>query len=52
MPTALIVEDEPEANKLLGMLLRLGGYQTTSAFTGKEAWSLSTKRSRSLSSWT
>ena len=37
MPTALIVEDEPEANKLLGMLLRLRGYQTESAFTGEEA---------------
>ncbi len=37
MPTALIVEDEPEANKLLGMLLRLRGYRTESAFTGKEA---------------
>ena len=40
MPTALIVEDEPEANKLLGMLLRLRGYQTESAFTGKEALQL------------
>ncbi len=37
MPTALIVEDEPEANKLLGMLLRLRGYRTESAFTGKDA---------------
>jgi DNA-binding response OmpR family regulator len=37
MPTALIVEDEPEANKLLGMLLRLRGYRIESAFTGKEA---------------
>jgi CheY-like chemotaxis protein len=37
MPTALIVEDEPEANKLLGMLLRLRGYQPESAFTGEEA---------------
>ena len=40
MPTALIVEDEPEANKLLGMLLRLRGYQTESAFTGEEALQL------------
>ena len=40
MPRALIVEDEPEANKLLGMLLRLRGYQTESAFTGKEALQL------------
>ncbi len=37
MPTALIVEDEPEANKLLSMLVRLRGYSTLSAFTGKEA---------------
>ncbi len=43
MPTALIVEDEPEANKLLGMLLRLRGYRTESAFTGKEALQLITK---------
>jgi CheY-like chemotaxis protein len=40
MPTALIVEDEPEANKLLGMLLRLRGYKSESAFTGKEAMQL------------
>jgi CheY-like chemotaxis protein len=33
----LIVEDEPEANKLLGMLVRFRGYQTRSAFTGREA---------------
>src|SRR5436305_1571787 len=37
MPTALIVEDEPEANKLLAMLIRLKGYRTLSAFTGGEA---------------
>jgi CheY-like chemotaxis protein len=37
MPTALIVEDEPEANRLLAMLVRLRGYQTDSAFTGGEA---------------
>jgi CheY-like chemotaxis protein len=37
MPTALIVEDEPEANKLLAMLLQLRGYRTESAFRGKEA---------------
>jgi CheY-like chemotaxis protein len=37
MPTALIVEDEPEANRLLGMLLRFRGYQTQSAFSGQEA---------------
>lgn len=40
MPRALIVEDEPEANKLLGMLLRLRGYQTDSAFTGRQALDL------------
>lgn len=37
MPTALIVEDEPEANKLLAMLIQLRGYRTVSAFTGSEA---------------
>jgi CheY-like chemotaxis protein len=37
MPTALIIEDEPQANKLLAMLLELRGYQTESAFTGGEA---------------
>jgi CheY-like chemotaxis protein len=37
MPTALIVEDEPEANKLLSMLVQLRGYRTDSAFTGSEA---------------
>src|SRR5438105_37166 len=37
MPTALIVEDEPEANKLLAMLLQLRGYRTVSAFRGAEA---------------
>ena len=37
MPTALIVEDEPEANKLLAMVVRLRGYRTESAFTGGEA---------------
>ncbi len=37
MPTALIVEDEVEANKLLSMLLQLRGYQTDSAFNGTEA---------------
>lgn len=38
MPTALIVEDEPEANKLLGMLLRLKGYQSAAAYNGAEAF--------------
>lgn len=37
MPTALIVEDEPTANKLLAMLIQLRGYRTVSAFTGGEA---------------
>lgn len=37
MPTALIVEDEPEANKLLAMLVKLRGFQTVSAFTGNDA---------------
>ncbi len=37
MPTALIVEDEPQANKLLSMLVQLRGYTTESAFTGQEA---------------
>jgi DNA-binding response OmpR family regulator len=37
MPTALIVEDEPDANRLLAMLVQLRGYATESAFTGGEA---------------
>jgi CheY-like chemotaxis protein len=37
MPKALIVEDEPEANELLAMLVQLRGYHTDSAFTGGEA---------------
>jgi CheY-like chemotaxis protein len=37
MPTALIVEDEPEANKLLAMLVQLRGYRTESAYRGAEA---------------
>jgi DNA-binding response OmpR family regulator len=37
MPTALIVEDEREANRLLAMLVQLRGYQTESAFGGAEA---------------
>ncbi|MDX2035407.1 MAG: response regulator [Isosphaeraceae bacterium] len=37
MPTALIVEDEVDANELLAMLVRLRGYQTESAFTGTQA---------------
>jgi DNA-binding response OmpR family regulator len=38
MPTALIVEDEPEANKLLAMLVQLRGYQTRSALDGAQAF--------------
>jgi DNA-binding response OmpR family regulator len=37
MPTALIVEDEPEANRLLSMLVQFRGYRTESALTGNEA---------------
>jgi CheY-like chemotaxis protein len=37
MPTALIVEDEPEANKLLAMLVQLRGYQTESVYDGRSA---------------
>jgi CheY-like chemotaxis protein len=37
MPKALIVEDEPEANELLAMLVQLRGYETEAAFTGGEA---------------
>jgi DNA-binding response OmpR family regulator len=37
MPTALIVEDEPDANRLLSMLVQLRGFETDSAFTGNEA---------------
>src|ERR1700733_11814205 len=37
MPTALIVEDEPEANKLLAMLVQLRRYSTISAYSGAEA---------------
>ncbi len=37
MLTALIVEDEPEANRLLSLLVQLQGYRTESAYTGAEA---------------
>ncbi|RUL89171.1 response regulator [Tautonia sociabilis] len=37
MPTALIVEDEPDANSLLSMLVRMRGYHTESALGGIEA---------------
>jgi CheY-like chemotaxis protein len=36
-PTALIVDDEPEANKLLASLIQFRGYRTISALTGAEA---------------
>lgn len=35
--TALIVEDEPNANSLLARLIQLKGFQTESAYTGGEA---------------
>jgi CheY-like chemotaxis protein len=44
MPTALIVEDEPAANKLLSMLVQLRGYQPDSAFTGGEALAMVQRR--------
>lgn len=37
MPTALIVEDEPEANRLLTLLVQLRGYRTDSTLTGRQA---------------
>lgn len=37
MPTALIVEDEPEANRLLSLIVGLRGYQADSAHTAAEA---------------
>lgn len=40
MPQALIVEDEPEVNELLSMLIQTRGYRTISAFTGGEALEL------------
>lgn len=40
MPTALIVEDEPEANRLLALLLQLKGYRTECARDGAEAWQI------------
>jgi CheY-like chemotaxis protein len=44
MPTALIVEDEPEANHLLSMLVQLRGYRTESAYTGGEALEIACSR--------
>jgi CheY-like chemotaxis protein len=37
MPTALIVDDEPEANLLLARLIEFRGYRVDSVFTGAEA---------------
>lgn len=37
MPTALIVEDEPDANELLGLLVQTRGYRTESVFRGADA---------------
>ncbi|WZO97739.1 response regulator [Isosphaeraceae bacterium EP7] len=44
MPTALIVEDEPEANRLLGMLVQLKGYRAESAYTGAEALAIARRQ--------
>jgi CheY-like chemotaxis protein len=40
MHNVLIVDDEPEANRLLAMIVQLGGHRTRSAFTGEQALSL------------
>lgn len=40
MLTALIIDDEPEANKLLARIVQLRGYQTRSALTGTEGLEL------------
>ena len=40
MPTALIVEDEPDANTLLSMLVRLRGYRAEAALGGRRALEL------------
>jgi CheY-like chemotaxis protein len=37
MPTALIIDDEPEANRLLSRIVQLRGFQSVAAFTGAEA---------------
>ncbi|MFO0908259.1 MAG: response regulator [Isosphaeraceae bacterium] len=37
MPTALIVDDEPEANSLMAMLVQLRGYRTVSALNARDA---------------
>ena len=52
MPTALIVEDEPEANKLLAMLVQLRGYQTESALDGAGDGPAAQSTCPTSSSWT
>ena len=37
MPTALIIDDEPEANLLLARLIEFRGYRVDSVFSGSEA---------------
>ncbi len=37
MPIALIIDDEPEANRLLARLVQLKGFQSVPAFTGSDA---------------
>jgi DNA-binding response OmpR family regulator len=44
MPTALIVEDEPEANHLLSMLVTHRGFLTESAYTGSQALDFVSRR--------
>ena len=50
MPTALIVEDEPEANRLLAMIVQLRGYRTRSAFNGVRGDRRRSRTRRSTSS--
>jgi DNA-binding response OmpR family regulator len=45
MPIALIVEDEPEANRLLALLVQLRGFRAESAHSGAEALELARRRS-------
>jgi len=42
--TILLAEDEPELRKLLGMILRLAGYNVLTASNGKEALQLFSTR--------
>lgn len=48
MPSALIIEDEPMANELLSTLVRMQGYATCSAYTGREALEQVRKQSPDL----